>query len=149
MWYESSLTKLFCETHPRNDYLDEVLIKVGSLNDLYNVNVFPNYRFSFARHIVDLDIDHRLEDKDETLVNEIAVVKFDGPKTRDLYSFATKCFSLHIEKEYPIYDSFVENMLWHCQKKYKFSDFRKKELKLYPTLNKVLSEFRMSLRISA
>jgi hypothetical protein len=37
---ESSLRKLFTKTYPLNNDLDDVLIKVCSLNDFYSTNIF-------------------------------------------------------------------------------------------------------------
>jgi len=137
---ESSLRKLFAKTYPRNVDMDDVLIKVCSLNDFYSTNIFSP--FTVAQHIVDLDIDQRLENRDLTLVNDIAVVKVNGQKTRIFYSFATKYCSHHFPKDYPIYDSFVEKMLMHFKRVDKFYKFKKDDLKDYPTYHAVLMEFR-------
>ena len=59
---ESSLRKLFAETYPHNVDMDDVLIKVCSLNDLYNTNIYSP--FTIAKHIVDSDIDQRLSSRD-------------------------------------------------------------------------------------
>jgi len=120
---ESSLRKLFAETYPRNVDMDDVLIKVCSLNDFYSTNIFSP--FTVAKHIVDLDIDQRLTDRDLTLVNDIAVVKVNGQKTINFYSFATKYCSHHSPEDYPIYDSFVEKMLMHFKRADKFFKFKK------------------------
>lgn len=70
---KSSLRKLFSETYPRNVDMDDVLIKVCSLNDFYGKNIFSP--FTVAKHIVDLDFDQRLSIWDLTLLSDIAVVK--------------------------------------------------------------------------
>ena len=69
---ESSLTKLFKETYPENNDMNDVLIKVCSLNDFYSTNIFSP--FLVAKHIVALNIDARLQSGDLSLVNEIANV---------------------------------------------------------------------------
>jgi len=137
---ESSLRKLFVETYPRNVDMDDVLIKVCSLNNFYSTNILSP--FTVAKHIVDLDIDQRLANRDLTLVNDIAVVKVNGQKTRKFYSFATKYCSHHFPEDYPIYDSFVEKMLTHFKRVDKFYKFKKNDLKHYPTYRAVLMEFR-------
>ncbi len=136
---ESSLRKLFAETYPRNVDMDDVLIKVCSLNDFYSTNIFSP--FTVAQHIVDLDIDQRLGNRDLTLVNDIAVVKVSGQKTINFYSFATKYCSHHSPEDYPIYDSFVEKMLMHFKRVDKFYKFKKDDLKHYPTYHAILMEF--------
>ena len=115
---ESSLRKLFTQTYPLNVEMDDVLIKVCSLNDFYSTHIFSP--FTVARHIVDLDIDKRLANRDLTLVNDIALVKVNDWRTRNFYSFATKYCSHHFPEHYPIYDRFVEKMLMHFKRVDKF-----------------------------
>ena len=143
-WKDRSLIKLFSETYPRNDDLDEVLIKVSSMNALYNAIFTSNYKFPAAKHIVELNIDQRLLSKDLSLVNDIAKVEVDSskPKIVNLISFATKYFSLHFKKEFPIYDGIVKKMLLYFKKKDNFFEFTGDSLKCYSTLNEVLVQFR-------
>jgi len=136
---ESSLRKLFTETYPRNVDMDDVLIKVCSLNDFYSTNIFSP--FAVAKHIVDLKIDKRLSRKDFKLVNDIAIVRINGSKSINFYSFATKYCSHHQPEDYPIYDSFVEKILKYFRKKDKFSNFTQKDLKDYPLYRDILIEF--------
>lgn len=105
---ESSLRKLFTETYPENNKLDDVLIKVCSLNDFYGTNIFSP--FIVAKHIVSLKIDDRLRNNDLELVNDIAKIKVTGKKEINFYSFAAKYCSHHKPKVYPIYDSFGEKL---------------------------------------
>ena len=65
---ENSLNKLFYDTYPNNTDINDILIKVSALNDFYSTNIFSV--FSVAKHILSLDIDNRLNNKDETLVND-------------------------------------------------------------------------------
>ena len=83
---ENSLNKLFYETYPFNNDINEILIKVSSLNDFYSTNIFSV--FSVAKHILTLNIDERLRICDEQLVNDIAKVVING-KEKNFYSFAT------------------------------------------------------------
>jgi len=46
---ESSLRKLFTKTYPLNNDLDDVLIKVCSLNDFYSTNILSP--FTVAKHM--------------------------------------------------------------------------------------------------
>lgn len=50
---ESSLRKLVIQTYPLNVEMDDVLIKVCSLNDFYSTNIFSP--FNVAKHIVELE----------------------------------------------------------------------------------------------
>lgn len=137
---ESSLRKLFSKTYPLNNDLDDVLIKVCSLNDFYSTNIFSP--FTVAEHIVALKIDDKLSRGDLTIVNKIADVKMNGGRHINFYSFATKYCSHHKPTVYPIYDSFLEKMLMYCKKKDKFYKFSKQELKSFTKYKNILLEFR-------
>lgn len=136
---ESSLKKLFTQTYPQNIDIEDVLIKVCSLNDFYSTNIFSP--FSVAKHIVELSIDDKLEMEDLTIVNKIANVKMPGDKKRNFYSFATKYCSHHKPNIYPIYDSFAEKMLCHFKKIDKFHNFNKYDLKDYETFKNIIQKF--------
>lgn len=137
---ESSLRKLFTKTYPKNDNLDEVLIKVCSLNDFYSTNIFSP--FIIAKHIIKSNIDEKLDKSDLEIVNKIASIAVNKNRKINFYSFATKYCSHHKPTIYPIYDSFVEKMLMHFKKKDKFSKFKKSELKEYPRFKSILTEFQ-------
>ena len=142
--YECFLKELFTK-YRQNDNEDKVLIKVKLLDSLYNTNIGMNTTaITVARHIVDLGIDQRIENKkpDLTLVNEIAKVERKKGKSKkdtvNLFSFATKYCSFHSPENYPIYDKNVEKMLWHFKPN---NNFKKKKLKCYPIFHAVLTEF--------
>ncbi len=137
---ESSLRKLFTETYPYNSEMDDVLIKVCSLNDFYSTNIFSP--FSVAKHIISLNIDARLSENDTALVNDIAKVNVNGKKEFNFYSFATKYCSHHKPQEFPIYDSYVEKLLIALKKQDKFYQLKKSDLKIYPTYKDILIAFR-------
>ena len=136
---EKSLNKLFLETYPSNAALDKVLVKVSTLNDFYSTNIFSSY--DMARHIVALDIDERLAQKDLSLIRDIATLEISG-KERYFYSFATKYCVHHHPLNYPIFDGYVQDMLVYFKKKDGFSDFKRDELKDYPSFYKVMLDFR-------
>jgi len=137
---ESALNKLFIRTYPKNIDTDDVLIKVTSLNDFYNTNIFSP--FIVAKHIVELDIDKRLETSDITLVNDIGRIKINNEKTINFYSFATKYCSHHKPLDFPIYDSYVDKILRYFMKNDNFYVFKILELREYPVFKKVLINFR-------
>ena len=141
---ENCLQNLFLNTYPLNNNLDEVLIKVCSLKSLYGLVIYSP--IAVAKHIVSLKIDKRLLEKDLTVVNEIAKVKINGGRIINFYSFATKYCSHHQVLDYPIYDSYVDEVLWYFKRKGHF-DFYREELKLYPSFNKILNEFRITLKL--
>jgi hypothetical protein len=128
---EYALNKLFWEYCPHNNKLDDVLLKVASLNAFYSTNIYNVY--AVAHHIVSLGIDERLRQGDESLVMDIATghgIKYrNNGKEISFYSFATKYCSRHRPEIYPIYDSFVEELLVYLKKKDNFADFKREDLK--------------------
>lgn len=137
---ESSLSKLFLKTYPLNNCLDDVLIKICSLSDLYGLFIFSSV--TVAKHIVALNVDHFFSEGDLSIVNKIADVKMNGGERRNFYSFATKYCSFHKPAVYPIFDSYVEQMLWYFRKKDKFDNFERKELRSYVSYKSILMNFR-------
>lgn len=138
VYQESSLKKLFRETYPDNTDIDDILIKVCSLNDFYSTNIYSPYEV--ARHIKELNIDKRLEKSDLTLVNDIAKVTISG-KEKNFYSFATKYCSHHRPDDYPIYDNYVVKMLKHFKWQDRFCKFKNADLKLYPKYRDIINKF--------
>lgn len=136
---ENSLNKLFFETYPNNNDINDILVKVSTLNDFYSTNIFSV--FSVAKRILELNIDERLKNKDETLVNDIANVNINGVE-KHFYSFATKYCSHHNPIDYPIYDSYVSKVLIYFNRKDHFSDFKKDDLKIYKKFKEVLVAFK-------
>ena len=140
---ECALNKLFHRTYPRNDDLDDILVKVATLNDFYSTNIYNI--FAVARHILGIaNIDKRLANGDESLVNEIANVRELG---KNFYSCATKFCSHHNESDFAIYDSYVEKMLLYFQKRDRFGDFKKalNDFKAFYDLDCGLKELDMYL----
>ena len=136
---ESALDKLFFDTYPKNTDINDILIKASSLNDFYSTNIFSI--FSVAKHILELNIDKRLKEKDESLVNDIAKVSINGKEKR-FYSFATKYCSHHDPINFPIYDSYVEKILLYFNKIDNFADFKREDLKDYKKFKEILILFK-------
>ena len=105
-----------------NTSIENILIKCSVLNDFYSTNIFKVY--PVAVHILDLDIDDRLNRHDPTLVNDIANIVING-KSKYFYSFASKYCSHHDPINYPIYDSYVEKVLKYFRNKDKLIKFAK------------------------
>lgn len=137
---ERALNKLFYSTYPNNSDIDDVLVKVSTLNDFYSTNIFSS--FQVAKHIVGLNIDDRLKEGDVTLVNEIALVKMDNGSVKNFYSFATKYCSHHNPLEYPIYDSYVDKLLKYFRNVDGFYQFNNDEIKSYKDFKNILNQFR-------
>ena len=141
---ENALNKLFMEVYPNNTDINDILIKCSSLNDFYSTNIFSI--FPVAKHILKLNIDERLKNKDTSLVNDIAKLNING-KEKCFYSFATKYCSHHFPNDFPIYDSFVEKCLMYFKKKDKFYNFAKEDLKDYDKFKNILLQFKKHYNI--
>lgn len=139
IWQESSLDKLFHGEYKNNIDLNEILIKCSCLNDFYSTNIFSIY--PVAKNIFELNIDNRLKSGDASLVNDIAHVTIGG-KEKVFYSFASKYCSHHNNIEFPIYDYFVDKMLWYFQKEDHFSKFNRVDLKDYVKFKNILIDFK-------
>lgn len=142
---ESALNKLFFQTYPNNTDIDDVLIKVSSLNDFYSTNIFSP--FQVAKHIISLNIDARLVAGDVTLVNDIAKVTMDNGTVRNFYSFATKYCSHHMPLEFPIYDSYVDRLLRYFRDTDRFFRFSSDDLKDYEKFKNILTQFTNYYRL--
>ena len=136
---EDCVNLLFQDLCNRNSSLVEILLKVSALNDFYSTNIYDTH--SVARHIHKLDIDASLARGDLDLVDTMANVSFGG-KTRRVYSFATKYCSHHAPDIYPIYDSYVDEMLWFFCKKDRFAKFKRTDMKHFPAFVEIIDQFR-------
>lgn len=136
---EDALNRLFFELSPANKNISDILLKVSVLNDFYSTNIFKV--FPVAKHILSLEIDDRLRHGDVTLVDDIKKVVIGG-RTLNFYSFATKYCSHHKPLDYPIYDSYVDEVLRYYRKQEGFATFRNDDLRNYPRFKSILEEFR-------
>ena len=136
---EQALEKLFFGDFKDNTSIENILIKCSVLNDFYSTNIFKVY--PVAVHILDLDIDDRLNRHDPTLVNDIANIVING-KSKYFYFFASKYCSHHDPINYPIYDSYVEKVLEYFRNKDKLIKFANDDLKNYELFKKILLNFQ-------
>ena len=141
---ENALNKLFNELCPCNKEIEDVLLKCATLNDFYSTNIY--FIYPVAKHILELDIDDRLQQCDIHLVDDIQHVVVAN-KSYNFYSFATKYCSHHKPEDYPIYDSYVEKVLCYYQKNDGFSSFKKSDLKNYVVFKSVLEDFRRYFKL--
>lgn len=142
---ESALNKLFFELAPRNDNIENILIKAATLNDFYSTNIFSIY--PVAQHILSLDVDRRLRDHDLSLVSDISHVIFPSGKAKTLYSFATKYCSHHKPDVYPIYDDYISKVLRYYRDVDGFSKFTNEMLSDYLSFNTILHDFQLFYKL--
>lgn len=136
---EEALNRLFFELSPLNDDIRDILLKASTLNNFYSTNIFSIY--PVAKHIRDLGIDTRLKAGDVTLVRDIQYVTI-GDAQKNFYSFASKYCSHHNPLSFPIYDSFVDEVLRYFRNHDRFSDFEDVDLKDYIKFKSVLIDFQ-------
>lgn len=136
---EDALDKLFLKLCPMNLNITDILIKISTLNDFYSTNIFSIY--SVAKHILSLNIDARLKAGDVTLVRDVQYVNIAN-KQISFYSFATKYCSHHNPLDYPIFDSYVAQILKYFRNKDAFSEFKDDDLKDYVKFKCILIDFR-------
>lgn len=135
------------EHYPNNIKTADVLLKVLTLNALYSTQI-PLYGnriptvWEVVDHIVDLKIDSALDLGSSDLVFNIAKTEIQGKKIHYNYSFATKYCSWHRQDLFPIYDSRVDEYLWHLQNQGYIDPFKRQELKKYSKLKEIITEFQ-------
>ena len=146
------LEDFFRNIYPKNTNLKDILVKVTLLNSFYSTNIYD--LFSLAEHIKELKIDKSLNDSDKKLVEEITKITIGGKK-KTFYSFATKYCSHHNPNEFPIYDSYVDEVLWYFIKEEKeknkgkegFWNYKRCDLKNYETFKDILRSFKEYYKI--
>lgn len=136
---EAALDKLFTLC-PMNSDIKDVLLKSTVLNIFYSTQIRDIK--PVAKKIIDMDIDHRLNDGDLALVDDFGKIRRGDGKEVGIYSFATKYCSHHKPDLYPIYDSFVDTMLCYFQRQDKFYSFKPKQLLKYSVFHEVMVAFR-------
>ena len=119
---EDALSSIFRgkkSPYKKNDDPTSVTIKVSLLDDFYSTNIYRG--FDMVDNILAItDFDKRLKDGDLSLVNNFMTIEYNHPVKgllkKRCYSFATKYCSHHQPDKFPIFDSFVEKVLWDLQK---------------------------------
>lgn len=140
---DQAIINLF-QKFPENKKLEDILLKISVINDLYSTNIFGT--FILAKHILSLNIDDGIKNADPKIVNLIAVghgiPKPKGSGDRNFYSFATKYCNWHNKNEYPIYDSFVDKILIAYRNKDNFSTFNDNDLRDFTHFKEIISDFK-------
>lgn len=144
---EKALNKLFFYLCPQNNDIESILLKVAALNDFYSTNIFSV--FPVAEHIRSIiDIDKRLSEGDISLVVDIQRITISNVE-KNFYSFATKYCSHHQPDKFPIYDSYVDQVLRAYRKLDNFSLFKNEDLKNYDKFCCILKEFRVNYNLES
>jgi hypothetical protein len=108
---DEALKVLFTQ-YPRNDNYSHVLLKVVSLNRLYNAGILNPYPVAHHIHDHAQEIDSDLSGGSPEVVDIITPVQINATgKVRHFWSFATKYCSWHRLESYPIWDAHVARYL--------------------------------------
>ncbi|NQV48963.1 MAG: hypothetical protein HQ507_00590 [Candidatus Marinimicrobia bacterium] len=139
---DSAIVNLF-DAFPGNKKLEDILLKISVINDLYSTNIFGT--FNMAKHIQSLKVDSAIRRGDLGIVHKIATGH--GIKTKkykkeiNFYSFATKYCNWHNRDNYAIYDTFVHKILVAYKKRDDFSDFEEKDLKDFKSFKNIIQDY--------
>lgn len=120
---ERALDKLFFNTYPNNTDISDILIKASALNDFYSTNIFSI--FPVAKHILNLNIDNRLKNGDENVVNDISHINING-KEKNFYSFATKYVATIFQRFFLFMIAMLKKFLYIFKKEISSQSLRKK-----------------------
>lgn len=133
---EMALNKLFERVCPKNDNIQDIILKCSVLNNFYSTNIFGIY--DVAKDIKGIkDLDALMSEGEASAVDKIA-----NCGSRINYSFATKYCSHHYPKKYAIYDSYVAQALQYFRDRDKFADFKNDDLRNYSKFLKVILKFQ-------
>lgn len=140
---DKAIINLF-QKFPENKNLEDILLKISVINDLYSTNIFGT--FNMARHIQQLNIDTELRQGNPEIVTTITsghgIRSTRTDKEINFYSFATKYCNWHNKEAYPIYDSFVDKILIAYRDKDSFSKFEDAELKNFKRFKNIIGDFK-------
>ena len=115
-----------------------MLLKVVTLNHLYGTGILATSKV--AEHIYHLNIDSKIHNGQPEAVHLIAKVQL-GKQIRNNYSFATKYCAWHNPNGFPIYDNYVDQMLWGYAKQDHFEPFKRLDLWNYGSFQKIILRF--------
>jgi hypothetical protein len=139
---DRAIINLF-KAFPANNKLEDILLKISVINDLYSTNIFST--FNLAKHIKRLNIDKDLNNGSPQLVHKIATgheIRIShSNKEINFYSFATKYCNWHNRKDYAIYDSFVDKLLWAYKNSDGFDTFKRADLKDFNKFKLIIEKF--------
>ena len=144
---QEALDRLFGTRDEHFLDLSDLMVKCSTLNDFYSTNIYSVYRVVLKYHEFD-DLGERMAKGDITLVNDLRWVPInDNKDKRDFYSFATKFCAHHNPDAFPIYDSYVDEMLRKLRNRDHKLNFRNEDLKDYAKFRNILCDFRKAYDI--
>ncbi len=125
----------------RNRY-ETILLTVIVINELYSTHIIN--KVQLAKHIFNnrQEIFSLIDNGDNKAVERVAKGHGIGLKKEiNFYSFASKFCYYFNENDFPIYDSYVENMLRMYNTMDKFHDFIKIDFRDYGKFKDIIDRF--------
>lgn len=139
---DNAIVKLF-DAFPANLELEDILLKISVINDLYSTNIFGT--FIMSKHIQSLKIDAAIRAGNPKAVHRIAtghgIRSNRNNKELNFYSFATKYCNWHNREDYAIYDRFVHKLLMAYKRRDGFAKFKASQLKDFGSFKGIIEEF--------
>ena len=146
---EDKIQKIITEKVFDKERYETYLMTVILINELYSTNI---YRTDIiANHIFKNrdEIYFLIKNGDSKAVERIAKGHGVGVKTEEnkkelnFYSFASKYCNYFNSEEFPIYDSYIDNMLWIYKNNDSFHIFKREDMKNYESFRSIVREFRI------
>ena len=142
---QDSLQRLINEEIFNKEKYETILLTAIVINELYSTNIYNIIQMADHIYSKKDEIHVSIEKGDSKAVELIAtghgIKNSRSAKEMNFYSFATKYCNYFNSKEFPIFDSYVENMLCMYNKKSSFAQFKSEELRKYSKFKEVLQEF--------
>ncbi len=139
---------LIVDTCKGNTSLKCILAKVMALDSFYSTNLY--YQIEMAERIKSIsDFDDRVQRGDLSLVENISVLEYEKEiekekvcKTKNCISFASKYCNWHNKEAYPIYDSYVRDVLAYLRTTFTKLNYDPKKLTEYVHFHAAIEEIR-------
>ncbi len=143
-----ALTSIF-KNYPLNVDVPEVLLKCSVLNSFYSAGILNIDLLKVAEVIVNCDIDNDLQSGNWNVVYRI-LKALNNAGIHNYYSFVSKYCNWHNQEKFPIYDSYVDNVVWHLKQNNCINSFKhRKDLEDYTTFGNALFEIYKNFSLTS
>lgn len=144
---EDKIQRLITRNIYDKDKYETILLTIVVINQLYSTNIYKIYQI--ADHIYkNREVIHSLiSNGDSKAIKEIAIghglksSKRQSDEDINFYSFASKYCNYLNANEFPIYDSYIENMLCIYNKRDSFGNFKREDLRQYSVFKNAIKSF--------
>lgn len=102
------------KTFPKNTRLEDIYLKVITINALYSTNIYDTYKMAYHIYKNIPAIDDHLQEGEIGIIEKISRghgIKGGNGVEKHFYSFSTKYCSFHNPDRYAIYDHLIQDLL--------------------------------------